>query len=177
MVKEFLFWSIVSVLLWALCHIHLSLSLPFPLSFFQVRSTVNRIKERRKALNFSVRNPLFSREWVCVCVHVPLSVWASLQHTGATDSIFLTAFASHGGKKNHYSRNANESWPQSNIVHLVASRSSTVHVRCPYTSNADPSVIAPPPSSHCPLQHLHPSNVKLRGGLQVSNPGQAVPWH
>lgn len=54
--------------------LQLSLLLPFSVSFFQVRSTVNRIKERRKALNFSVCNLPFSCEQVCVHVFILLCV-------------------------------------------------------------------------------------------------------
>lgn len=113
-VKDFLFWFIVSVFHWALCQIHLSLSLPFSPSLFQVRSTVNRIKERRKALNFSVCNPLFS----CVCICLCVSLWKALvRQTQFSQQLFLFM----AKNKNLCSSNANESWPQSGIVHLLAS--------------------------------------------------------
>ena len=85
-VKDFLFWFIVSVFHWVLCQIHLSLSLPFSPSLFQVRSTVNRIKERRKALNFSVCNLLYS----CVCLCLCVNLWKVLvRQTQFSQQLFL----------------------------------------------------------------------------------------
>lgn len=96
--------------------------MPFFLPFFQVRSTVNRIKERRKALNFSVCN-LFSYKCVYLQVHpysshtLNLSLWVVCvrRTTGVTNPIFFKDLASHRIKKKCYSACSDESWPQSSI--------------------------------------------------------------
>lgn len=113
-VKDFLFWFIVSVFHWVLCHTHLSLS--FLLSFrFGARSTGSRRGEKHLIFQYVILYFLVNK---CVCVHIPL--WVCLCNTLVQQTQFSLQLLLLM-EKNHYSSNANESWPQSNIAQLLAS--------------------------------------------------------
>lgn len=75
---------------------------------------------------------------VCVCVI----------NTGVTDSIFLTAFASHEKKKEKIPTTA---MPQRVSVHRLTSRQSVLDalIHQTYTHNNPPPLPCPPHSPHC----------------------------
>lgn len=150
-----------------MCCSYLFCSHSLCLSFrFEARSTESRRGEKRLIFqyvifHFPVNKCVCTSLFCCVCVI----------NTGVTDSIFLTAFASHEKKKEKIPTTA---MPQRVSVHRLTSRQSVLDalIHQTYTHNNPPPSL---PSSLSPLQHLHRSNVKLHGGLQVSNPGQAIP--